>query len=249
MTSPTLCAPQRGASVQHLITPTARVFAATVILITGAGIATVFWKMPTGNEIHDLYTADIVDKTLAATPLPSDSVALVAPGEISLPTLDIVPALGGGVEKYTQVYPAPVALAALNTEQEKKKADSPVIEENEREHVPVPVAPQEFKPMRPIVEEKPVAVESVNLEFQPKPTSVSTIEKSDEMLSLFHFARNSMAEADRSAEPAPPADPFPVAAVSVPPLQPLQPLAQNSLSPLRPLQEDELQSLSVLSAQ
>jgi hypothetical protein len=234
--------------MQYLVAPTTRIVAATVILITGAGIATVFWKMPTGNEVHDLYRAEIVDRTLAATPLPSNSVALLAPGEITLPMLDIAPALDSRVEKYTQVYPAPVSLAALNTEQEKTTTDSPIVEENAETLAPVPVVPQKFEPMRHIVE-KPVAIETVSREFQPKPASVSTLEKSDEMLSQLHFARNSMAEADRSSEPVPPVDPFPVAAVAVPSLQPLQPLARNSLSPLLPLQEGELQSLSILSAQ
>jgi len=235
--------------MQYLITPTARLFTATVILITGAGIATVFWKMPTGNESHELYHAGVVDKTLTVPPLPDESIALLAPGEISLPTLDVAPALDGGGDKYTQAYTAPVALAALNAEQDKTKTVSPITTEDEKILTPAPVAPQKFEPMRPVVNEKPVAIESINRDFPPQPASVSTLDKSDEMLSMLHFARNSMAEADRAAEPAPPADPFPVAVVSAPPLQPLQPLQRDGLSPLLPLQENELQSLSVLSTQ
>jgi len=245
MTSPaSLCVPECGTTVQHLVMPTARIFAAAVILITGAGIAAVFWKMPTGNEMHDLYQAEIVDKALAKTPLPSESVALFSPGEITLPTLDVAPALDGSAEKYTQVYSAPVSLAAFNTEQE--KTASPVVEE---EPAVMPVVPQKFEPMRQVVEKKPISIESVNREFQPKPTSVSTLEKSDEMLSLFHFVGNSRADVDHSAEPAQPADPFPVAAVPTPPLQPLKPLSRDGLSPLLPLQEVELQPLSALSVQ
>jgi hypothetical protein len=216
--------------------------------VIGVGLATIFWKNPASNEIHELYSAEIVDQTLVATPLPGDSVALLAPGDISLPTLNIAPAMDGGGEKYTQVYTAPVSLAALNTEQEKPKPDSQPVEEDAGALPPLPVVPQKFEPMRQVVE-KPVAFETVNREFQPKPTSVSTLEKSDEMLSLTHFARNSMAESDRLAEPAPPTDPFPVATTSAPALQPLQPLPQNSLSPLLPLKEGELQSLSILSTQ
>ena len=241
------CVPDCGTAMHHLITPTARIFTALIILMTGGGIAAVFWKMPTNRETHDLYRAEIVDKTLAATPLPSESVALFPPGEVSLPTLDIAPALDSGREKYTQVYPAPVSLAAHNAERE--EAVLPIVETEEEVPAGESAPPQKFSPMRHIVEKKPISADAVDRDFQPKPTSVGTLEKSDEMLSLVHFAGNSRADADRSAEPAIPVDPFPVAAVSTPSLQPLKPLPQESLSPLFPVKGTELQPLSVLSAQ
>jgi hypothetical protein len=246
MTSPTATRASEHATTLHrLVTPAARIFAATVILFTGTGIAAVFWKMPNGNGIHALYHEGIVDESLVTTPLPSESVALLSPeerGQISLPALDIAPATDSGVEKYAQIYQAPVSLAAFNSEH--GQTDSSAKEE---ESAIVPVVPQTFAPMRQIVEEKPISVEPVNREFQPKPVSVSTVEKSDEMLSMFHFAENSRIE--RSAEPESPADPFSMAAVSAPALQALKPLPLDGLSPLRPLSEADLQPLSALIVQ
>jgi len=106
--------------------------------------------------------------------------------------------------------------------------------------------------MRQIIDEKPISVEPVNREFQSKPSSVSTVEKSDEMLSIFHFAENRKADSELLSEPESPVDPFAdtfAIAASTPALQPLQPLQLDVLSPLLPLKETELQPISVLVTQ
>jgi len=247
MTSPPAALVSGNETTLHrLVTPTARILAATIIMITGTGIAAIFWKMPNGNEIHALYHEEIINKDLTSTPLPNESMAMLSPeerGQMTLPMLNITPARDDGVGRYTQVYPLPAALAARNSESLEINAAS--VEEDQ----PItPVVPHNFAPMRRIVDEKPISVEPVNWEFQPKPVSVSTTEKSDEMLSKFHFAVNSRADSDLSAEPEPPADPFSIASTT-PALQPLKPIALDGLSPLHPLPETGLQPLSALVIQ
>ena len=247
-------------AMHRLITPTARILSAAVILITGMGISAIFWKMPNGNAHYALYHDGIIDSGLMVTPLPSESIALLSLEErkqVMLPELEVSPVADGGIGKYTQVYEPPASVAVLDSES--RKIDSVVVEV---EPVFAPVVPQKFEPMRPVIEEKPIAVESVSLEFQPKPTSVSTVEKSDELLSMFLFAENSRVDFDRlaesdsaesdSAEPIDPfsgADSFSRAVVSASELQPLKPIQLERLSPLLPLQESDLPSLSALIAQ
>ena len=242
MTSPLLPpAPERGAALHRLVNPSARICAATIILLTGAGISAVFWKMPQSVELYDFCHAGIVDSNLAAIPLPSESMV---DEMIMLPLLDVVPVADSGVEKYAQVYPAPASLAVANVEP--GNTNPPTAE---TEPSVMPVVPQKFEPMRQIVEEQPIFVESVHRNFLQKPASVSTVEKSDELLKEFHFATNNRAEANDTETFEEPADPFSHASapVSTSVLQPLSPLQLDGLLPLLPLPTDELQPLSALS--
>ena len=232
MTSPPHRVSERVTTIHHLITPTARILAAAVILVTGMGISAVFWKMPKSAEHHAL--CHDIDKNLAAAPLPSELTALLAPGEqITLPAFDIAPVIDSGESKYAQAYPMPAVLAALDAEQGKLDVLS------KEDETMIPVTPKKIEPMRRIVVEKPIIVESVNREFPSKPESVNTTDKSDELLSMFHYAENSRTDVDHSAEPA---DPFPEAASTVPVLRPLQSVQFSGLIPLTPLQDSELQS-------
>ena len=230
--SPPPRASDHEAAMRRLITPTAQIVAAAVILVTGLGIASIFWKMPNSNSTHALYNKDIIDPELATTALPSRSPALLSPeelAEIALPMLDIVPAAAQHTQQYTQLYPAPASLAG----QVPEAADPfpPVMEQGE------PMVPQKFEPMRQVTEEKAISIEPVNKDFQPKPASVGTAEKSDEMLATFLFAGNSRIDVDidTSIEPAPPMDPFPIVSAPTPALQPLRPLQFGNLSHLQPL--------------
>jgi len=226
--------------MHRFITPAVRVVSAVVILVSGLGIASVFWKMPGGGETYSLYHNEVMDQNLAATTLPDELRALISPeqqAQMSLPMLDVEPAVGGGTEKYTQLYEPPASLvneppASLATRAaEPEKAVLPALEKEL-------LVPQRFEPMRPVIGEKPLSVEHVNKDFQPKPDSVSTAEKSEEMQAMFLFVGNNRMEMDRSSEPVPPMDPFPAdlfPIVSAPALQPLQPLHIGNLSPLLPL--------------
>jgi len=226
---------EREAAMHRLITPSARIISAMVILITGLGIASIFSKMPNGNEMHALYNHDVIDQDLAAVVLPNESESLISSEErahISLPTLDIAPLSGSGTEKYTQIYEPPASLAArfADPEEADEEASPPPIVAEEL------LVSQKFEPMRQVADEGPLAVEPLDKCFPPKPESVSTAEKSDEMHAMFLFAENSRMELENSSEPAPPMDPFPV--VSAPTsssLQPLQPLHIGNLCPLLPL--------------
>jgi len=243
---PHLRVSEREMSMHRLVSPTARIFSATVILITGMGISAIFWKMPKGGENHALCHAGIIDQGLAATPLPSETVAILSPEEregMTLPKLDYTPVADNVIEQYAQVYAPPVSLAA-------RSSDLPKIDtvSAKGESALVPIAPKKFEPMRQIIEEKPISVEPVNREFQSKPNSVSTVEKSDEMLSRFHFAANRRADSERLSEPESPMDPFAIA-VHASTLQPLQSLQLETLSPLLPLKNTDLQSIPVLVTQ
>jgi len=246
---PTQRVSEREALMYRLMSPTARIVSATVILITGMGLSAIFWKMPQSNERHALYCEGSIDQGVAATPLPSESIATLSPEvreRMTLPELDFTPIAAEGIPKYTQVYPLPVSLAARNS-------DSRVVTVSaDEESVTVPIVPQRFEPMRQIIDEKPISIEPVNREFQLKPSSVSTVEKSDEMLSMFHFAENSRADSDLLSEQELPVDPFTdtfAIAVNAPSLQPLQPLQPDALSPLLPLKSTDLQPLPVLITQ
>lgn len=230
----------RETSAQRLITPAVQVVTAAIILFTGAGVAAIFWQMPTGSEYYDLCQADVVDKDLAAVPLPHESVAVISPEamqQIVLPTLGVAPTADSGAEKYAQAYDPPASLESIHPIENK----TPILVEEES-----PVALQKFEPMRHIVEKKPIVLEPVDHDFLPKPESVSTAEKSDEMLSKFHFAENGKSDYDTSSVPLPPTDPFPLPQPSESPLQPLQPLSADGLSPLLPLLEEKLQPLAAL---
>ena len=235
MTSPHRVSEQ-GTTIHHLVAPAARILAAAVILITGLGISAVFWKMPGSSEFHALCHDGVVDENLTAALLPSESNTVLAPDEhITLPALDgIVPVAGNGADKYTQVYPVPASLAALDAEQ--RIMDVASVEDE----MTMPAVPQKFEPLRRVVVEKPIFVESVNREFQPQPASVSTAEKSEELYSKFQFAENIRADSEDSAVPT---DPFSVvAAPAMPALQPLQLIRlDNGLTPLIPLRDSELQ--------
>jgi len=228
--------------MNRLAVPAVRIFAAAVILITGAGVSAVFWKMPKNTEPHALYHEGVAGKELAAVPLPNGSVAAISLEEmrlIDLPTFDLAPVADEGAEKYAQVYPAPASLAIVNAKQG---------EEEGNESFFTPVIPQIFEPMREIIEEKPIAVEPFFRDFLPMPESVSTTERSDELHTTFHFVENSKAgfgNGDLLEQPVDPfserpADSFPIAAAPVSALQPLQPIQFERLSPLLPLREIEL---------
>ena len=242
------CVSEREKTFHHVLQPTARIVAALVVLMTGMGIAAVFWKMPNGAATHALCGEGIMDKNLAMAPLPSEATAMISPEEgdqMALPTLDMVPVTASGAVQYGQIYPLPASLAVLNSEQEKTSLSAV-----EEESALVPVVPQtKFEPMRKISEETPISVESVDREFLPKPVSVSTAEKMDELLTAFHFAANERAVFDDGAEAQQPADPFPVAATATSGLQPLKPIRSGGLVPLTPLQSSELHPLPVLVAQ
>jgi len=239
---------EREKTMHRLLQPTARIATAMVLLLVGAGVAAVFWKMPRSVETHALYSEGIMDKDIADAPLPSASIALISPeegAEMELPTLDMVPVPSSGAVQYGQVYPAPASLVPLNAEQE--KTPLPAMEE---EIILTPVVPQKkFEPMRKIAEEMPISVESIDRHFLPKPVSVSTAEKMDELLAESHFAANERAVFDNATEARQPADPFPIAAAVSPGLQPLKPISSGGLSPLTPLSSVELQPLSALAAQ
>jgi len=234
---------ERETAMNRLAVPSARIFAATIILITGAGISAVFWKMPKANEFHALYHEGVVNPDLAAVPLPNESIAAISPEEmqqITLPVLDIAPIAADGARKYAQVYPAPALLTMINTEH-----DRDVLEE---ETPFTPFTPQKFEPIRQIIEEKPISVEPVSRDFPPMPTSMSTTERSDELFATFHFVENNRAElADLPEQPT---DPFSrTVASALATLQPLQPLQFDGHSPLLPLREINLQPLPELVMQ
>jgi hypothetical protein len=204
---------------------------AAVILFTGAGVSAVFWKMPTSAEFYDLYQPDVVDKELAGVPLPNEAVAAISSEEmkqISLPALEIAPVIDDGAKKYAQAYEPPASLAATHA----AKDNSPAVE---AESPVEPASPKKFEPMRRVVEKKPIDVETINDVFLPKPESVSTAEKSDELLATFQFAENGKADFASAADMELPADPFPVTTAAPTQLQPLQPLTSSGLSPLLPL--------------
>jgi len=215
-----------------------------VILITGAGVAAVFWKMPKAAELHALYHEGAVCKELVAVPLPSDMVAAISSEEMGLfdlPTLEMAPAFAGGAAQYGQVYPAPAPLARAHAEQ--------VGAEDAEASSFAPVAPQKFQPMREMIEEKPISVEPVGRDFAPMPTSVSTSERSDELLATFHFVENARVVEHNSLLGQLMEDPFPIMEPpSVPvvsTLQPLRPSQFDNLSPLIPVREINLQPLVV----
>jgi len=233
---------ERESAIERLVTPTIRIFVATVILVTGVGVSAVFWKMPKTAENHALYHESLVDKKLAAVPLPSESVAAISPEEMqqfTLPMLETQPIINDGAERYAQVYPAPPPLTTNN-----------VIQSETPEETFPPMTPQKFEPIREIINDKPISVEPVSQEFPPIPESVSTTERSEELEATFHFVENSRAVLGNLPEQ--PADPFPVIVAATPAastLQPLHPLPLERLSPLRPLQAVDLQSFPVLVLQ
>ena len=234
---------ERESVLSRLALPSARVLAATVILITGAGVAAVFWKMPKANELHPLSHDHVAGTDLVAVPLPSDAIAAVTPDEEHLLVFsapDFAPVVADGVAQYGQVYQAPAPLARGFAE------GVGVVEEREASVI-APTAPQKFEPMRDILEDKPISVEPISREFAPMPTSVSTTERSDELLARFHFVVNDRAE--RSDLPELPTDLFPIReAPSVPvvsTLQPLPPVQRDHLFPLIPFRDIELQPLVV----
>jgi hypothetical protein len=242
---------KRETTINRFAGPSVRIFAATIILVTGAGVAAIFWKMPKAAEFHALYHEGVVDQELAAVPLPSAVVAAISSEEmqqINLPRLGVEPVLDEGIGRYAQAFPAPAPLAMINAEQSRSAPE---------EETFAPNTPQRFVPIRQVIEEKPISVEPVNRDFAPMPTTVSTTERSDELLTVFHFVENSRAELGnppgQPADPFPirePADPFPVAAAaSASALQQLQPIQLDRLSPLLPLREIDLQPLPVLVVQ
>ena len=234
MTSPPVRISDRDASLHRLITPAARMAAAVVIMIKGSGVATVFWKMPGNSEAHALFHQEILDQELATMTLPNEKLALISPeaqSQMMLPTFDIEPVTASVTDKYTQLYEAPAPLARALEE----KALEEGLDPNNTATVAMtpPVIQQRFEPMRQIEGDAPMEVESVARDFTPKPGSVDTAEKSDELLGMFHFAENNRTEFDRLSESALPIDPFPV--VSTPSLQPLLPFPFVNLTPLLPL--------------
>ncbi|MCL2005391.1 MAG: hypothetical protein FWG73_04420 [Planctomycetaceae bacterium] len=218
---------EHEASAHRLATPAARIFAAMVILLTGSGIATVFWKMPTGTEVHALYDSNVIDQDLAGVPLPDESIAVFSLEErahIVLPLLEMGPVTDNGSDKYAQVYPTSPAVASLHIEQGQfispPRHTEPVIPQ---------MIPQGIEPIRQILEEKPILLEPVDRDFPPRPDSVSTslhtIEKSDELFSLFQ-------DTERDTEL--------ILSTLTSELKPLPPFEFSGLSPLYPLQEAEL---------
>ena len=233
-------------AMHRLLTPTVRFFSAMVILVMGFGIASVFWKIPTNTETHHaLFHGDMVDENIMATPLPCESLALLPHHErmqIELPTLDIAPVVGDGRDKIAQLYEPPAALIARISE--------PRVSEPEETFFPVtaePVSLEELLPSQPMrhIVEKPIMVELVDRDFPSKPESVCTTERSDILLTTFHFAENSRASVGDSTELALPSDPFSATLPSVvvpsaafppmPTLQPLVPIEFGNLAPLLPL--------------
>jgi len=226
---------EQETAMHRFVHPSTQIFWATVILITGAGISAIFWKMPVPtNEMHALYHEGVVNQDLAMMSLPNESASMLSDEErksMDLPAFDSPPVADDGAERYAQVYPAPPALAMANAEQNK----GTVLPEEKEEELFTPVTPQKMEPMRQIIDEKPISVEPVNRDFPPKPMSVNAaVERSDELIAVFHFVENSRADLDAPAEQL--ADPFPMAAVSAPSLQPLQPLELSTLAPLIPLE-------------
>ena len=227
--------------MHRLLTPTVRFVSAMVILVMGFGIASVFWKIPTNAETHHaLFHGDMIDENIMATPLPCESLALLSHHErmqIELPTLDIAPVVGDGRDKIAQLYEPPAALIARISEPEEMVF--PVMVE------PVPL--EELLPSQPMrhVVEKPIMLELVDRDFPSKPESVCTTERSDILLTTFHFAENSRASLGGSPELTLPSDPFSAAVPSVtvpsaalppmPTLQPLVPIEFGNLAPLLPL--------------
>jgi hypothetical protein len=228
-------APKHGAALNRFITPSARILMAAVIVLTGAGISAVFFRMPGTADAYDLCDRAIVDKDLAAVPLPSEAVAAISESEIqqlALPMLDQSPVRDDGGGKYAQVYAAP---AALKAEQAKQGALTA-----EEESAFTPVISQKFEPARQIVSAKPISVENVNRDFLPKPATVDVAERSDELQTIFHFAENSRHELESPSQSNQPANPFPV-------LQPLEPITPSGLLPLLPLKDSDLKPLSALN--
>ena len=237
---------ERETIIHRLAVPSARIFAATVILVTGTGISAIFWKMPQADGLYALYHDNVVDQDLAMVPLPTGAAAVMSPEEIQqimLPVPDIAPVTSDGAGKYGQVYPAPAPLAMVHIEQGRITP--------EEEELFTPVAPQKFEPMREIIDAKPFSMEPVNRDFAPMPTSVSTTERSDELHTTFHFVEHGTVERDEPPEP--PVDLFPIRSADVVPfpvvatpsaLQPLPPLQLEGGSPLLPLRAIDLQSFS-----
>jgi len=232
MKSPHVQVSEQEAVAHRLITPAVRIFSASVILIMGLGIASIFWKMPNGGEIyHALFHEDVLDENLVATPLPCESLALLSPEKralIDLPAFEIAPLTGGGTDKIAQRYEPPTVSTIHSPDQEETISPviSPVAAETVEEEEPV--TPQKFTPMRQVAE-NPISLEPGDRDFQPKPTSVCTTEKSDELSMRFQFAENLRTTVDDSTEPELPSDPFPnesapTASVPMSTLQPLTPI-------------------------
>jgi hypothetical protein len=210
----------------RLLAPSARVCGAVVVLLTGAAVAAVFWKMPSRNVSYELCAPSIVNQDLAAVPMPGEIQGEKIEG-MSLPSLDKHPVADEGVTKYAQVYEPPAAL-------KQNQSDNPATTAEE----PAEPAATKFEPMQRIDARKPIAVETLRNEFQAKPsTETEYAARNDEVVNLFRFAENN--DPLIETPPAAPADPF-SAASAVPPAEMMQ---SEGLSPLLPLEHDELKPL------
>lgn len=119
---------ERESVMSRLALPTTRILIAIVVLITGAGIGSIFWKMPTANEHHALYGAGVVDDGLVAVPLPGEAVAAISPEEIrqiSLPALEMMPVTADVVGK---AIPLPGEAVAAISPEEMKQISLPDLE-------------------------------------------------------------------------------------------------------------------------
>ena len=205
-------------------------------MITGAGIASVFWKMPTGTQTHALYEATLIDQHLAASPLPGSALSPEEQPPFDLPylpTLGDMPLADSGATKYGLTDSTPPALASRNIEQ--GQFIPPTWESTWDRPKPAEASAilQSLEPIRQIIEEKPLDIEPVDRDFPPGPDF-------DDLTNL--TLPNAILDDKVQDEPVS-TSPQPGFASA---LQPLQPLRFDGLSPLQPLQESELRSFSTL---
>ncbi|GHT16510.1 hypothetical protein FACS1894189_0350 [Planctomycetales bacterium] len=253
MTPPTITVSDSGTIESNSLSPSAKIIFATVIILTGAALAAVFWRLPNFGSFDS-----VIDTQLTAAPLPVPGAAgagqnVQTVAFTDLPSLPPTPAIDTGTGKYTQVYPPPIVVA------EKKKNDPVANNEElttEEEAAFVPVVTK-FEPVRQVIPVVPASLEPVNRNFQEKPKTVEPAAKSDEMLTLFHFTDNLKPDGTETAKPELPENPFSVFTTTVPAaeinnqasLTPLVPITGSQLTPLLPLHENGLQPLPVVGNQ
>ncbi|MDR3234295.1 MAG: hypothetical protein LBT46_11645 [Planctomycetaceae bacterium] len=235
MTSPstTSALPGEPKTLRHrVITPARKIITSAIILLTGSGIAAVFWKMPEHNAgLYDICDQSVVDPQLAAVPLPKDSLSHATISEIeqmSLPVLEGNSSADTGSGKYAQAYPVPEGIAAA------RNAATSVGDAGRKDGEAkfVPIAAQKIEPVRRMIPAVPMTAETVNKTFHEKPkNSFDTSAVNDEMTVLFQFAENLNAENESKAKDSP-ENPF---SAAVNHLKPLEPLPKSRMLPLQPL--------------
>ncbi|MDR3182783.1 MAG: hypothetical protein LBT89_07680 [Planctomycetaceae bacterium] len=246
MTSPQPLSSEQSPSRHKILTPAKKIITSVIILLTGAGVAAVFWQMPDQHAaLYDICDQAVVDQQVAAAPLPKEAISHATIDDIqqmSLPALDTKLSADNGKGKYAQAYPAPAALDNMlknSAADAAKPTGAAAPRETEPEFVPQKelLAVQKIEPVRQMIPAVPITAETVDKTFQEKPkNSFDDSAVNDEMTTLFQFAENINAENASKAKDVP-ENPFSqniaAAANTLKPLEPLLP--QSRHAPLQPL--------------